>query len=182
LPRPGIWVLCVAVRSKCSERSPRRVDTLDRHITLHFGRCHGWIGWIYRATLQPAQPAWSDFRSYSRQRPGVHRDPRTCPEKLGRQLSYLVPDRRHWSRRHPAIGFLFLSKSIGRVDIRPSKIGKAATLLQITSILWLLLGIARVGQIYLIALATLFTVASGLGYVADGLRQAREASHANRSI
>jgi CDP-diacylglycerol--glycerol-3-phosphate 3-phosphatidyltransferase len=79
-----------------------------------------------------------------------------------------------------AIGFLFLSKSIGRVDIRPSKIGNAATLLQITSILWLLLGIARVGQIFLIALATLFTVASGLGYVADGLRQAREAFHANR--
>ena len=79
-----------------------------------------------------------------------------------------------------AIGFLFLSKSIGRVDIRPSKIGKAATLLQIASILWLLLGIARTGQIYLIVLATLFTVASGLGYVADGLRQAREASHTHR--
>ena len=79
-----------------------------------------------------------------------------------------------------AIGFLFLSKSIGRVDIRPSKIGKAATLLQITSILCLMLDIARTGQIYLIAFATLFTIASGLGYVADGLRQAREARHTHR--
>ena len=79
-----------------------------------------------------------------------------------------------------AIGFLFLSKSIGRVAIRPSKMGKAATLLQIASILCLMLDIARTGQIYLIALATLFTVASGLGYVADGLRQAREASHTHR--
>jgi CDP-diacylglycerol--glycerol-3-phosphate 3-phosphatidyltransferase len=79
-----------------------------------------------------------------------------------------------------AIGFLFLSKSIGRVDIRPSKIGKAATLLQITSILCLMLHIARTGQIYLIALATFFTVASGLGYIADGLRQAREAPHTHR--
>jgi cardiolipin synthase (CMP-forming) len=79
-----------------------------------------------------------------------------------------------------AIGFLLLSKSIGRVDIRPSKIGKAATLLQIASILWLMLGIAQTGQIYLVALATLFTLASGLGYVADGLRQAREASHIHR--
>jgi cardiolipin synthase (CMP-forming) len=79
-----------------------------------------------------------------------------------------------------AIGFLFLSKSIGRVDVRPSKIGKAATLLQIASILCLMLDIPRTGQIYLIALATLFTVASGLGYVADGLRQAREAPHIHR--
>ena len=78
------------------------------------------------------------------------------------------------------IGFLFLSKSIGRVDIRPSKIGKAATLLQITSILCLMLDIARTGQIYLIAFATLFTIASGLGYIADGLRQAREAPHTHR--
>ena len=72
------------------------------------------------------------------------------------------------------IGFLALSKAIGRVEIRPSKIGKTATLLQIASILWLLLGIRRIGQFYLTTLATLFTVASGLGYVADGIRQARE--------
>jgi phosphatidylglycerophosphate synthase len=72
------------------------------------------------------------------------------------------------------IGFLALSKAIGRVEIRPSKIGKTATLLQIASILWLLLGIRRIGQFYLATLATLFTVASGLGYVADGIRQARE--------
>jgi cardiolipin synthase (CMP-forming) len=73
-------------------------------------------------------------------------------------------------------GFLVLSKAIGRVEIRPSKIGKAATLLQITAILWLLLGFRRTGQIYLTTLATLFTVASGLGYVADGIRQVRAAS------
>src|SRR6266403_2017859 len=54
------------------------------------------------------------------------------------------------------IGFLGLSKAIGRVEIRPSKIGKAATLLQIASILWLLLGLRRIGHIYLPALATLF--------------------------
>jgi cardiolipin synthase (CMP-forming) len=73
-------------------------------------------------------------------------------------------------------GFLVLSKAIGRVEIRPSKIGKAATLLQITAILWLLLGFRRTGQIYLTTLATLLTVASGLGYVADGIRQIRAAA------
>jgi CDP-diacylglycerol--glycerol-3-phosphate 3-phosphatidyltransferase len=78
------------------------------------------------------------------------------------------------------IGFLALSKTIGRVKIRPSKIGKTATLLQVASILWLLLGIRRIGGIYLATLATLFTVASGLGYVADGIRQAREAAALQR--
>jgi CDP-diacylglycerol--glycerol-3-phosphate 3-phosphatidyltransferase len=73
-------------------------------------------------------------------------------------------------------GFLVLSKAIRRVEIRPSKIGKAATLLQITAILWLLLGFRRTGQTYLTTLATLFTVASGLGYVADGIRQVRAAA------
>jgi cardiolipin synthase (CMP-forming) len=73
-------------------------------------------------------------------------------------------------------GFLALSKTIGRVEIRPSKIGKTATLLQIAAILRPLLGIRWTGQIYLTRLATLFTIASGLGYVADGIRQAREAA------
>jgi phosphatidylglycerophosphate synthase len=77
-------------------------------------------------------------------------------------------------------GFLALSKAIGRVEIRPSKIGKTATLLQIAAILWLLLGIRRIGQIYLTTIATLLTVASGLGYVADGIRQAREAARLQR--
>jgi CDP-diacylglycerol--glycerol-3-phosphate 3-phosphatidyltransferase len=80
------------------------------------------------------------------------------------------------------IGFLALSKAIGRVEIRPSKIGKMATLLQIASILWLLLGIRRIDQFYLTTLATLFTVASGLGYVVDGIRQAREGGVIGRPL
>jgi cardiolipin synthase (CMP-forming) len=72
------------------------------------------------------------------------------------------------------IGFLALSKAIGRVEIRPSKIGKMATLLQIGSILWPLIGLRRVGQFRLATVATLFTIASGLEYFADGIRQARE--------
>jgi len=47
------------------------------------------------------------------------------------------------------IGFLALSKAIGRVEIRPTKIGKMTTLLQVASILGLLLGIRRIDQIYL---------------------------------
>jgi CDP-diacylglycerol--glycerol-3-phosphate 3-phosphatidyltransferase len=74
------------------------------------------------------------------------------------------------------IGFLALSKAIGRVEVRPSKIGKAATLLQIASILRLLLDMKRLGQIFLPTLATLFTVASGLEYVVDGLHQSRESA------
>jgi cardiolipin synthase len=79
------------------------------------------------------------------------------------------------------IGFLALSKAIGRVEIRPSKIGKIATFLQVASVLWLLLGIRRIDQFYVTMLATLFTVASGLGYVADGIRQTRESGGINAS-
>jgi phosphatidylglycerophosphate synthase len=71
------------------------------------------------------------------------------------------------------VGFLVLSKRIGRVEVRPSKLGKLATVLQIASVLRLLLGVRRVGQFYLTALATLFTIGSGLGYFADGMRQVR---------
>ena len=78
------------------------------------------------------------------------------------------------------IGYLALSKAIGRVEIRPSIIGKSATLLQIAVILWLLLGIKHTGHILLAALATSFTVASGVGYLADGIRQAREVARLQR--
>ena len=71
------------------------------------------------------------------------------------------------------VGFLALSKAVGRVEVRPSKLGKMATVLQIASIFQLLLGAKRIGQFYLTTLATFFTVASGLGYFVDGIRQAR---------
>jgi cardiolipin synthase len=70
------------------------------------------------------------------------------------------------------VGFVILTERIGHVEVRPSWLGKTATVLQIVSILWVMLGIP-VGLTLPVILATLFTIASGLGYVIDGLRQGR---------
>jgi cardiolipin synthase len=70
------------------------------------------------------------------------------------------------------IGFLLLTKLIGRVAVHPNRIGKTATVLQIVSILWVLLRIPA-GLELPITLATLLTIASGLAYFIDGLRQKR---------
>jgi cardiolipin synthase (CMP-forming) len=66
------------------------------------------------------------------------------------------------------IGFLILSKLTGQVDVRPSWIGKLATVLQIVCILWVLLRLS-VGLQWPVILASLLTILSGLGYVRDGL-------------
>jgi cardiolipin synthase (CMP-forming) len=68
-------------------------------------------------------------------------------------------------------GFLLLSRLIDRVEVRPTAIGKLATLFQIVAILWVLLGI-RVGPpMYAIIPATILTVVSGVQYFFDGIRQ-----------
>jgi cardiolipin synthase (CMP-forming) len=68
------------------------------------------------------------------------------------------------------IGFLLLTRRIGHVEIRPSWSGKAATALQIVSILWVLLQIPADPIVPVVA-ATVMTIASGVGYLIDGLRQ-----------
>jgi cardiolipin synthase len=70
------------------------------------------------------------------------------------------------------IGFLILTRLIGRVEVRPSWIGKAATALQIFCILWVLLRIP-IGLKWLVILASLLTIVSGFGYFIGGLRQQR---------
>jgi CDP-diacylglycerol--glycerol-3-phosphate 3-phosphatidyltransferase len=80
------------------------------------------------------------------------------------------------------VGFLSLSMVFGDVDVRPSRIGKAATLLQIASIFWLLLGPRGIALIYPAALATLLTVISGFGYVGEGFRLAQIAARTRRDI
>ena len=98
-----------------------------------------------------------------------------------------VPVFSHWTDHFPiwfpiavigrdfvlVVGFLSLSIFFGHVDVRPSRLGKAATLFQIASIFCLLLGLRGIALIYLAALATFLTVVSGCGYVVDGVRQVR---------
>jgi CDP-diacylglycerol--glycerol-3-phosphate 3-phosphatidyltransferase len=70
-------------------------------------------------------------------------------------------------------GFVFLTRTIGHVPIRPSWIGKAATACQILAILWVVMRVTDISSIYCVILATALTVASGLGYLMDGIRQLR---------
>jgi CDP-diacylglycerol--glycerol-3-phosphate 3-phosphatidyltransferase len=68
------------------------------------------------------------------------------------------------------IGFLVLTKLSGEVEVRPSWIGKTATVLQIGCILWVLLRIPA-GLTWLIGLASLFTIVSGISYLLGGIRR-----------
>ena len=70
-------------------------------------------------------------------------------------------------------GFVFLTRTIGAVPIRPSWIGKAATACQILAILWVVMRVTDISSIYCVILATVLTVASGLGYLMEGIHQLR---------
>jgi CDP-diacylglycerol--glycerol-3-phosphate 3-phosphatidyltransferase len=74
-----------------------------------------------------------------------------------------------------AIGFFMLPNSTRVLTVHPSLLGKITTALQITAILWVLLGIRSISTIYPAALAALFTLVSGAGYLLDALRQAQSA-------
>jgi CDP-diacylglycerol--glycerol-3-phosphate 3-phosphatidyltransferase len=68
------------------------------------------------------------------------------------------------------IGFLTLSNAID-VTVRPSLLGKTATALQITAILWVLLGVPWIAPVYASGGAMIFTLISGFGYIVDAFRQ-----------
>jgi len=74
-----------------------------------------------------------------------------------------------------AIGFFTLPNSIRILTVHPSLLGRIATALQITAILWVLLGIRSISTVYPAALAALFTLVSGAGYLLDAVRQVQGA-------
>jgi cardiolipin synthase (CMP-forming) len=71
-----------------------------------------------------------------------------------------------------AIGFLTLSKLCRQIEVHPSWAGKAATLLQIFCVLWVLLRLPT-GLVWLATLASLLTIVSGFGYFFDAIRRER---------
>ena len=74
-----------------------------------------------------------------------------------------------------AIGFFTLPNSIRILTVHPSLLGRIATALQITAILWVLLGIRSISTVYPAAVAALFTLVSGAGYLLDAVRQVQGA-------
>src|SRR5260221_5480901 len=68
------------------------------------------------------------------------------------------------------VGFLTISKLRGPLEVRPSWIGKTATVLQMICILWVLLRVpARLT--WLVTLASLVTIVSELGNFLAGLQR-----------
>jgi len=90
-------------------------------------------------------------------------------------------------------GSLMLHFIVGRVDIKPSWIGKTATALQMTAISLVLLQlnffetwVTLFGETFKfefldipVLLAGLFTLISGIGYVMHGITQLHESGHGN---
>jgi len=81
------------------------------------------------------------------------------------------------SREVILIGGAFLVHHfVGKVEVRPHVIGKAATLFQMTSVAWVLSGYRSPLFYVCVAIAAVLTCCSGALYVVDGLRQI-EAAH-----
>jgi cardiolipin synthase (CMP-forming) len=69
------------------------------------------------------------------------------------------------------IGMVVIQMTVGKVTVRPRWVGKVATVLQMTVVLWILLKWPAVGLFALTCAAAICTGISGLLYVWDGSRQ-----------
>ena len=72
------------------------------------------------------------------------------------------------------LGSILLQVHNGSVQIKPSWVGKTATVLQMIAISWTMLQLPF--HVWIVATAGLFTLASGAGYIVDGMRQATHPS------
>lgn len=69
------------------------------------------------------------------------------------------------------VGLVVIHFTVGKVKVKPSMVGKIATVLQMTVVLWVLLKWEREWLNVWTWGAALFTGASGMIYVWDGVRQ-----------
>jgi CDP-diacylglycerol--glycerol-3-phosphate 3-phosphatidyltransferase len=69
------------------------------------------------------------------------------------------------------VGWFVIQITVGKVDVRPRFLGKAATVLQMIVVLWLLLQWPTPWLLFLSIAAAVFTGGSGFLYVLDGVRQ-----------
>jgi len=67
----------------------------------------------------------------------------------------------------------------GSVQVKTRWTGKIATFFQIAAIAWLMLQLRFVPLIVIVVIAGLFTLISGIHYVADGVRQLQASGHAH---
>src|SRR5438874_3808658 len=65
------------------------------------------------------------------------------------------------------------------IKVKPSWTGKVATVLQMVAIAWVMLQLQWLPLIWIVAVAGLFTLISGIIYVLEGVRQLQAEGHAN---
>ncbi len=69
------------------------------------------------------------------------------------------------------VGVVVIQITIGKVRVKPRVFGKIATVLQMVTVIWILLKWDEKRLLYCTLAAAIFTGASGLLYVWDGVRQ-----------
>jgi CDP-diacylglycerol--glycerol-3-phosphate 3-phosphatidyltransferase len=77
------------------------------------------------------------------------------------------------------VGTLVLYLLNGKVHVKPHWTGKIATVLQMVAIGWVMLQLRIIPLLYVVLAAGVFTLISGIVYVADGVRQLQAEGHAH---
>ena len=77
------------------------------------------------------------------------------------------------------VGTLVLYLLNGKVAVKPHWTGKIATVLQMVAIGWVMLQLRIIPLLYVVLVAGVFTLISGIIYVADGVRQLQAEGHAH---
>ena len=80
------------------------------------------------------------------------------------------------------VGAIILHLLNGKVHVKPSWVGKIATVLQMAAIAWVMLQLRLMPLMWIVIAAGLFTLISGVIYVLDGIRQAQAGGHANAKV
>lgn len=76
-------------------------------------------------------------------------------------------------------GVLLVDYLLGgkKVEVRPHWTGKAATVAQIVAVLWVMLNVRSPSLQWPVVIAAMLTIASGIIYMADGIRQVKAHPH-----
>jgi CDP-diacylglycerol--glycerol-3-phosphate 3-phosphatidyltransferase len=77
------------------------------------------------------------------------------------------------------VGAMVLYLLNGKVQVKPNWTGKVATVLQMAAIGWVMLQLRFLSLIYVVIVAGIFTLLSGILYVSEGVRQLQAEGHAH---
>jgi CDP-diacylglycerol--glycerol-3-phosphate 3-phosphatidyltransferase len=77
------------------------------------------------------------------------------------------------------VGTMILYLLNGKVHVKPNWTGKVATVLQMIAIGWVMLQLRFVPLLYVVVVAGVFTLISGIVYVTVGVRQLQAEGHAH---